>query len=74
MVEWVDHLHQHFVDPPRVENAKYVTPSEPGYSTKFKEESVTDYLYPDGVAWRKLFTEGKYKDPSLEKKVLPMVN
>jgi len=73
VVEWVDHLHQHFVDPPRVENAKYVTPSEPGYSTKFKEESVTDYVYPDGVVWKKLFTEGKYRDPSLEKKVLPMV-
>ena len=73
LVEWVDHLHQHFVDPPRVENAVYVTPSQPGYSTRFREESVSDYLYPGGKVWSKLFADGKYKDPSLEKKVLPMV-
>jgi len=74
VVEWVDHLHQHFVDPPRVENAKYVTPSAPGYSTQFKEESINDYSYPNGKAWRTLFAEGKYKDRSMEKKQLPMAN
>ena len=38
LVEWVDHLHQHFVEPPRVEKARYVIPDSPGYSTKFKVE------------------------------------
>ena len=90
VVEWVDHLHQHFIDPPSVQNARYcfyfqkifmiilshryVIPSAPGYSTQFKDESIEDYAYPDGRAWRTLFAEGKYKDPSLEKKLLPMVN
>jgi len=74
LVEWVDHLHQHFEDPPRVENARYVTPSLPGYSTKFKQESVEDYLYPTGRVWTELFKSGKYKDPSLEKKTLPMIH
>ena len=36
LVEWVDHLHQHFQEPPRVERARYVIPDSPGYSTKFK--------------------------------------
>jgi len=74
VVEWVDHLHEHFIDPPRVECAKYVTPSAPGYSTQFKDDSVEDYLYPDGRVWKALFAEGKYKDPSLDKKMLPMIN
>lgn len=74
VVEWVDHLHQHFIDPPRVQNAKYVLPSAPGYSTQFKDQAVSDYAYPNGVAWRKLVADGKYKDPSLAQKLLPMVN
>ena len=36
VVEWVDHLHQHFEEPPRVVKARYVIPDSPGYSTKFK--------------------------------------
>ena len=36
VVEWVDHLHQHFEEPPRVVRARYVIPDSPGYSTKFK--------------------------------------
>ena len=40
LVEWVDHLHQHFQEPPRVERARYVIPDTPGYSTKFKVRSA----------------------------------
>ena len=36
VVEWVDHLHQHFEEPPRVVKARYVIPDSPGYSTRFK--------------------------------------
>ena len=35
---------------------------------------MSDYAYPNGVAWRKLVADGKYKDPSLAQKLLPMVN
>eukprot|EP00092_Neocalanus_flemingeri_P040604 GFUD01044213.1.p1 GENE.GFUD01044213.1~~GFUD01044213.1.p1 ORF type:complete len:475 (-),score=115.31 GFUD01044213.1:97-1521(-) len=74
VVEWVDHLHHHFIDPPRVTNARYVTPSAPGYSTQFKEESIKEYAYPNGTAWKTLFAEGKYRDPSMEKKLQPTFN
>ena len=57
-----------------MERARYVIPGTPGYSTKFKEESVEDYLYPEGRVWTQLFTEGRYTDPSLAEKQLPMVN
>jgi len=74
LVEWVDHLHQHFVYPPRVENARYVVPTDHGYSTEMKEESFSDHLYPSGHVWRALADAGKYRDPSLPHKQLPMIN
>lgn len=26
MIEWVDHLHEHFTDPPTVRNGRYIAP------------------------------------------------
>ena len=52
---------------------RYVIPLDAGYSTQFKEESIMKYSYPDGSEWKKLFQEGKYKDPSLEQKQFPMI-
>ena len=46
VVEWVDHLHQHFEEPPRVLRARYVIPETPGYSTKFKVERDSQDLSP----------------------------
>jgi len=74
LVEWVDHLHQHFKCPPRVENGRYVTPLDAGYSTEFGEESLADHLYPTGRVWRELFSSGRYKDPSLAQKKHPMIH
>ncbi len=49
--EYVDHLHEHFVDPAQVVRGRYVAPSRPGYSGEMKPESVRAYSYPDGSAW-----------------------
>jgi len=49
--EFVDHLHEHFVDPVRVVNGRYQAPSLPGYSAEMKPESVRDYSYPAGPVW-----------------------
>ena len=35
---------------------------------------MADYLYPEGRVWSQLFTEGRYRDPSLAEKQLPMIN
>ena len=43
VVEYVDHLHEHFVDPCRVENAAYMPPQAPGYSITMKPESLATY-------------------------------
>ena len=50
--EYVDHLHEHFVHPVRVVNARYQAPLEPGYSIEMKTDSLDAHEYPGGSVWR----------------------
>jgi len=50
--EYVDHLHQHFIDPCVIREARYVAPTAPGYSISMKPESLNKYEFPAGVAWQ----------------------
>ena len=52
--EYVDHLHEHFVDPCIVRNARYVAPSRPGYSITIQPASLDAYEFPAGRVWQKL--------------------
>ena len=52
VTEFVDHLHEHFVDPCIVEAGHYRLPSQPGYSAEMFAESIAAYSYPDGAEWR----------------------
>jgi len=52
IVEYVDHLHEHFVDPVVMRNGRYILPNAPGYSITMKPESLREYEYPDGSVWR----------------------
>jgi L-fuconate dehydratase len=51
VVEWVDHLHEHFRHPAVVEGGRYVAPSAPGYSVEMLPESLERYAFPHGLAW-----------------------
>jgi L-fuconate dehydratase len=51
MIEYVDHLHEHFVDPVVIRSGRYVLPSRPGYSAEMRPESLARYRYPDGPEW-----------------------
>jgi L-fuconate dehydratase len=53
IVEYVDHLHEHFVDPVVVRAGRYAVPTTPGYSITMKPESLRDHEYPEGSAWLK---------------------
>ena len=55
VLEYVDHLHQHFEHPAVVKDGYYVTPTEPGYSVEMKPASMDYYSYPgkDGKGWWK---------------------
>ena len=50
-VEFVDHLHEHFVHPVRVHSGRYAVPDAPGYSIEMKPETLRRYAFPDGAAW-----------------------
>jgi len=50
VVEYVEHLHEHFIDPCVIENAAYMPPSVPGFSITMKDDSRRRYRYPDGAA------------------------
>ena len=54
MCEYVDHLHEHFVDPCIVRNARYAAPLRPGYSITIKPESLEAFEFPAGRVWREL--------------------
>lgn len=51
VTEFVDHLHEHFVDPCIVENGAYRVPTMPGYSAQMYESSISEYAYPHGTYW-----------------------
>jgi L-fuconate dehydratase len=52
MIEFADHLHEHFIDRLRVENARYRLPTTPGYSITMHAASLDAYEYPDGAVWQ----------------------
>lgn len=52
MIEYVDHLHEHFVDPVRMTGTHYAPPQAPGYSSQIKAESRAHFAYPHGPAWQ----------------------
>jgi len=53
LLEYVDHLHDHFLHPSKVSEGYYVTPTEPGYSVEMKPQSMDQFEYPgkDGISW-----------------------
>jgi L-fuconate dehydratase len=53
VVEFVDHLHEHFVVPTVVKNARYIPPLEAGAGAEMKSQSIKDYLYPTGKEWQR---------------------
>ena len=52
VLEYSDHLHEHFVDRLRIENARYHLPTLAGYSITMNDESLRDHEFPDGVVWK----------------------
>jgi L-fuconate dehydratase len=52
MIEHSAHLHEHFVDPVRIERGRYMAPRRPGFSIEMKAESRAEYAFPHGAAWR----------------------
>jgi L-fuconate dehydratase len=52
IIEFVDHLHEHFFDPVVIKRGAYMPPSMAGYSITMKPESLEEYSFPNGSFWR----------------------
>jgi L-fuconate dehydratase len=50
-IEFVDHLHEHFVDPIRIRAGRYLAPTVPGFSAEMRGQSLERHLFPDGAEW-----------------------
>lgn len=50
-IEYVDHLHEMFADPVRLERARYRVPERPGTGAEIRAEAIARYHYPDGPEW-----------------------
>ena len=51
VLEYVDHLHEHFVEPVVIHNGRYMPPKRPGYSIEIHKASLLKYAFPDGAGW-----------------------
>ena len=51
VLEYVDHLHEHFVQPVVIRNGRYMPPKRPGYSIEMHKASLLKYTFPDGAGW-----------------------
>ncbi len=56
VIEYVDELHEHFTEPVKIHDSRYVVPDAPGYSIEMLPESLAEYAYPDGEAWNEART------------------
>lgn len=51
VIEYVDHLHHHFVDPVVIRNGRYMAPTAPGLGSALRPQSLYAYRFPHGGVW-----------------------
>ncbi|MGW2830792.1 L-fuconate dehydratase [Streptomyces sp. NPDC001286] len=51
VIEYVDHLHDHFLDPVVIREGHYRAPAAPGFSAAMRPESIARYTFPGGTFW-----------------------
>jgi len=52
IIEYVDHLHEHFRDPVVIQDGHYMVPTRPGYSGEVLAASLMRFEFTHGEAWR----------------------
>ena len=51
IIEYVDHLHEHFANPVVLTNGAYQVPTAPGFSSEILPATLQRFSYPDGREW-----------------------
>lgn len=52
VLEYVDHLHEHFEAPIVIRRGRYMPQEAPGYGVTMKAASLDAFAYPNGPEWR----------------------
>ena len=52
IVEFVDHLHEHFVVPTDIQNGNYMAPLQPGAGAEIHQASIDMFKFPNGTYWK----------------------
>jgi L-fuconate dehydratase len=52
VVEYIDHLHEHFLHPVTVRNGHYLPPTAAGFSITMRPESLEQHEFPSGSVWK----------------------
>ena len=52
IIEFVDHLHEHFVVPTDIQNGSYIAPLQPGAGAQMHQASIDIYQFPNGTYWK----------------------
>ena len=63
VIEYVDHLHEHFVDPVSIVNGHYAVPQHPGYSVEIRAETLENFAFPNGATWAEQLEEKQLARP-----------
>jgi L-fuconate dehydratase len=51
VLEYVEHLHEHFLDPVVIRDGHYMAPQAPGWSIQMRPQSLREFSFPRGAAW-----------------------
>ncbi|MEV5885022.1 enolase C-terminal domain-like protein [Streptomyces sp. NPDC052020] len=65
VIEYVDHLHDHFLDPVVIRDGHYTAPAAPGFSAALRPESIARYTYPGGAFWAADLAERTRKEQAV---------
>ena len=63
MIEYVDHLHEHFVEPIRIANGRYAAPVMPGTGAQILRPSLEEWRFPDGSGWLEIGNRAAVSGP-----------
>jgi L-fuconate dehydratase len=55
-IEYVDLLHEHFLNPVRVQNGRYRAPTAAGFSAQMHDATLRDHRFPEGLIWSETAT------------------
>lgn len=65
MIEYVDHLHEHFAEPVRIERGRYLAPQLPGTSAEMLAASRERWEFPSGAGWHEVGDRAAVSVPTL---------